>query len=97
MPQWNGLDECSCICSGVQFCTSITCNLFLLIHLSNEASFSEAFMPYISPCMRQNSKCLFNSYTMGTSGLPDIYTQSLRDAGVRAEGQTMSVHGITTM
>ena len=22
--------------------------------------------------------CVFNSYTMGTSGLPDIYTQSLR-------------------
>ena len=29
---------------------------------------------------------LFNSYTMGTSGLPDIYTRSLRAAGPRAEG-----------
>ena len=28
----------------------------------------------------------FNSYTMGTSGLPDIYTQSSRAAGPRAEG-----------
>ena len=54
-------------------------------------------MPYISPCMRQNSKGLFNSYTMGTGGLPDIYTRSLRAAGIRAEGQNMSAHGITTM
>ena len=29
---------------------------------------------------------IFNSYTMGTSGLPDIYTQSPRAAGPRAEG-----------
>ena len=28
----------------------------------------------------------FNSYAMGTSGLPDIYTQSLRAAGPKAEG-----------
>ena len=43
----------------------------------------------------------FNSYIMGTSGLPDIYTQSPRAAGPRAEGayirQTMSAHGITIM
>ena len=42
---------------------------------------------------------LFNSYTMGTSGLPDIYTRSPRAAGPRAEGvyirRTMSAHGIT--
>ena len=40
-------------------------------------------------------------YTMGTSGLPDIYTWNLRATGPRAEGvyirQTMSAHGITTM
>ena len=45
--------------------------------------------------------CIFNSYTMGTSGLPDIYTQSLRAAGPRAEGvyirRTTSAHGITNM
>ena len=42
---------------------------------------------------------------MGTSGLPDIYTQSMRATGQRAEGvaiyivirQTMSAHGITDM
>ena len=38
---------------------------------------------------------------MGTSGLPDIYTRSLRAAGPRAEGvyirQTTSAHGITIM
>ena len=43
----------------------------------------------------------FNSYTMGMSGLPDIYTQSPRAAGPRAEGayirQTTSAHGITNM
>ena len=42
---------------------------------------------------------LFNSYAMGASGLPDIYTQSPRAAGPRVEGvyirQTMSAHGIT--
>ena len=35
---------------------------------------------------------------MGTNGLPDIYTQSTRATGLRAEGvyirQTMSAHGI---
>ena len=44
---------------------------------------------------------IFNSYTMGTSGLPDIYTQSPRAAGPRAEGvyirRTTSAHGITIM
>ena len=44
---------------------------------------------------------IFNSYTMGTSGLPDIYTRSLRATGPRAEGvyirRTMSAHGITIM
>ena len=43
----------------------------------------------------------FNSYTMGTSGLPDIYTRSPRAAGPRAEGvyirRTTSAHGITNM
>ena len=42
---------------------------------------------------------LFNSYTMGTSGLPHIYTQSPRAAGPRATGlyirRTTSAHGIT--
>ena len=44
---------------------------------------------------------LFNSYIMGMSGLPDIYTRSLRAAGLRAEGvyirRTMSAHGITAI
>ena len=43
----------------------------------------------------------FNSYTMGTSGLPDIYTQSPKAAGPSAESvyirQPLSAHGITTM
>ena len=42
-----------------------------------------------------------NSYTMGTSGLPDIYTRSPRAAGLRAEGvyirQITSAHGITNI
>ena len=42
------------------------------------------------------------SYTMGTGDLPDIYTQSPRDAGPRAKGvyvyrQITSVHSITIM
>ena len=45
--------------------------------------------------------CHLSSYTMGTSGLPDIHTQSPRAAGPKAEGvyirQTTSAHGITTM
>ena len=44
-------------------------------------------------------KVLHNSYTMCTRGLPDIYTQSPRAAGPRAEGvyirQTTCAHGIT--
>ena len=43
---------------------------------------------------------IFNSYTMGMSGLTDIHTQSLRAAGPRAEGvyirRTVNAHGITT-
>ena len=42
-----------------------------------------------------------SSYTMGMSGLPDMYTQNLRAAGPRAEGvhirQTTNAHGITVM
>ena len=41
-------------------------------------------------------KDTFNSYTMGTSGLPDIYTQSPRAEGVYIR-RTTSAHGITTM
>ena len=36
---------------------------------------------------------LSNSYTMGTHGLPDIYTQSLRAEGVYIR-QTTIAHGI---
>ena len=43
---------------------------------------------------------IFNSYTTGTSGLPNIYTRSLRTAVPRAEGvyirRTTSAHSITT-
>ena len=43
----------------------------------------------------------FNTYTTGTSGLPDIYTRSPRATGPRAEGvyirRTTSAHGITNM
>ena len=39
---------------------------------------------------------IFYSYTMGTSGLPDIYTQSPRAEGVYIR-RTTSAHGITTM
>ena len=49
----------------------------------------------------ENLRLLFNSYAMGTSGLPDIYIWNLRAAGPSAEGvyirQTMSAYGITTM
>ena len=42
--------------------------------------------------------CTFSSYTMGTSGLPYIYTRSPRATGPRAEGVYIrwntSVHGI---
>ena len=37
---------------------------------------------------------LFNSYTMGTSGLPDIYTQRPEGVYIR---QTTSAHGITNI
>ena len=39
---------------------------------------------------------LFSSYTMGTSGLPDIYTQSPRAEGVYIR-QTTRAHHITIM
>ena len=49
----------------------------------------------------KNICAIFNSYTMGTSGLPDIYTRSPRAAGPRAEGvyirRTTSAHDITIM
>ena len=61
-------------------------------------------MPLVSivtHCIDYCHDCIFNSYTMGTSGLPDIYTRSPRAAGPRAEGvyirQTTSAYGITIM
>ena len=43
----------------------------------------------------------FISYTMDKSGLPDIYAQSTRAAGMRTEDvyirQSTSAHGITNM
>ena len=49
------------------------------------------------PCYKQ---VVHNSCNMGTSGLPDIYTQSTRAAGPRADGvyirQTTSAH-VTTI
>ena len=48
-----------------------------------------------------NIYVLLYSFNMGTSGLPDIYTQSTRAAGSRAEGvyirQTTSAHVTTVM
>ena len=44
---------------------------------------------------------LFNSYTIDTSYLPDIYVQNPRVIGPRAAGvyirQTTNAHGITNM
>ena len=37
---------------------------------------------------------VFNSYTMGTSGLPDIYTRCPRASGVYIR-RTTRAHGIT--
>ena len=52
-------------------------------------------MPYVVVNVNYNYICY--SYTMGTSGLPDMYTRG----GPRAEGlhirQTTSAHGITDM
>ena len=46
-------------------------------------------------------KSIFNSYTMDMSDLPDIYTQSPRATGSRAEGiyirRITSAHDIATM
>ena len=51
-------------------------------------------------CMCLLASGILNSYTMGTSGLLDIYTRSLKSTGLRAEGvyirQIMSAYGITT-
>ena len=45
--------------------------------------------------------CICNGYAMGTSGMPDVFTQSLRATGLRTEGvyirQTTSAHGITNI
>ena len=38
---------------------------------------------------------IFNSYNMGTSGFPDIYIQSLRATGQRAEGVYQANHECT--
>ena len=56
---------------------------------------------WILTTWKTKNVAIFNSYTMGTSGLPDIYTRSPRATGPRAEGvyirQTTSAHGITNM
>ena len=53
---------------------------------------------HIRQCTKPTTVYIFNSYTMGTSGLPDIYTRSPTAARLRAEGvyirQTTSAHGI---
>ena len=46
--------------------------------------------------MRLSVMLLYNSYTMGTGGLPDIYTLSPRALGVYIT-QTTHAHGITTI
>ena len=58
-------------------------------------------LPIFNPQIMVLHRYVFNSYTMGMSGLPDIYTRSPRAAGPRAEGEyisrTTSTHGITVM
>ena len=44
---------------------------------------------------RPHMEVIYNSYTMCTRGLPDIYTLSPRDSGVYIR-QTTRAHGITT-
>ena len=57
-------------------------------------------LPIFNPQIMVLHRYVFNSYTMGMSGLPDIYTRSPR-ACARAEGEyisrTTSAHGITVM
>ena len=54
----------------------------------------------VKPFDLKHQSGMFNSYTIGTSGLPDIYTRSMRAAD-RAKSvhirQTTSAHGITNM
>jgi len=55
----------------------------------------------ISYIFTHNIYILYSSCNIGTSGLPDMYTQCLRTAGPKAEGghirQTTSAHVATVM
>ena len=59
------------------------------------------FFTVVCICTYNTSYLASYSYTMDKSGLPDMYTQSPRTAGPRAEGvhirQTTSGHSITVM
>ena len=61
----------------------------------NICSHISAIVPTHGSC----TEALHSSYTMGTHGLPDIYTFSPRAFGPRASGvyirQTTRAHGIT--
>ena len=59
----------------------------LYIRIFNKRFFNKRFYLHGLIC---------NSYTMGTSGLPDIYTQGPRAEGVYIR-QIMSAHGITNI
>ena len=86
-----------------------TGNNCIVIYCNNHSALIQ-YHPTLMWCMitfmkwpQQTSinKPIFISYTMGTSGFPDVYTWSLRAAGPRAEGVyirwIMSAYGITTM
>ena len=83
---------CRCVLACVYTCACVCA----CIHKIN--SFYHIILDLISVSI---CNVIFNSYTMGTSGLPDIYTQSQRATGPRAEGvyirRTTSAYGITIM
>ena len=81
--------ECSIRTDTKQFWFAIFMNNLQNIYLNQKQ------------CIGISGYVILYSCNMGTSGLPDIYTQSTRAAGPRAEGvyirQTTSAHVTTVM
>ena len=82
-------------------CNTLKCVYITLFHSTCQQTVLPRICSIESPFDPPTQSVTCYSYTMGTSGLSDMYTRSLRAAGPRAEGvyirQTTSAHGITDM
>ena len=67
---------------NIFYIAHLVCDIFYITHLGVQYEIYPAHFPFDLMC--QSSIC--NSCNTGTRDLPDIYAQSLRGAGQRAEG-----------